>query len=606
MRTNVSVFFSFLLGNALFATVLGTQYFKTLPSWPTDGFGASFLVGSLWSQLGLLTLMIGVLGLPFASVPLRWARWAWILIASMGLIILYVDTAVFSLYRFHLNLMVIEMVLSGQVVSFSWSIWLKVGSIVVGLLVIQYLLISWLSKRKVKKTPRFFWWYLISIFATTLYINGLHAWAAANAYTPVTLGVRYLPVFYPLTANSFMIKNGWANPEALAYKKQLKQKETSDLNYPLAPLVTDNPSQKLNIVWIVIDSWRYSDFSKEVMPHTWKFAQQGQQFPKHYSTGNATRAGVFGLFYGLPATYWHGFLANQRSPVLMDRLQELDYDIQAFGSSHLTSPEFDRTVFSQLPNIRLRSPDGSPSYRDEVITKEWINWFANRDADQPSFSFLFYDSAHGYDYPKDYAAPFATNGMSVDYLKLNNNTDPLPLHNKYKNSLHYIDSLLSRVYGVLQENDALKNTVIIITSDHGEEFNDNGLNYWGHNSNFTDVQIHIPLVWFDPEHANTAVEHWTTHEDIAPTILSRYLGVKNPKSDYSTGDDVFTPEYSKRKWILSAKYSGYAVIDDQKIIEVSTGNGNYQVYDKRNRLVQSAPETQSFQEAFERMRRFNR
>ena len=90
MRTNVSVFFSFLLGNALFATVLGTQYFKTLPSWPTDGFGASFLVGSLWSQLGLLTLMIGVLGLPFASVPLRWARWAWILIASMGLIILYV------------------------------------------------------------------------------------------------------------------------------------------------------------------------------------------------------------------------------------------------------------------------------------------------------------------------------------------------------------------------------------------------------------------------------------------------------------------------------------------------------------------------------------
>jgi membrane-anchored protein YejM (alkaline phosphatase superfamily) len=35
---------------------------------------------------------------------------------------------------------------------------------------------------------------------------------------------------------------------------------------------------------------------------------------------------------------------------------------------------------------------------------------------------------------------------------------------------------------------------VIVTSDHGEEFNDTGKNYWGHNGNFSPYQVAVPLL----------------------------------------------------------------------------------------------------------------
>ncbi|MDP2514042.1 sulfatase-like hydrolase/transferase [Photobacterium damselae subsp. piscicida] len=51
-------------------------------------------------------------------------------------------------------------------------------------------------------------------------------------------------------------------------------------------------------------------------------------------------------------------------------------------------------------------------------------------------------------------------------------------HNRYKNALFYIDGLIAKV---LKHID-LQNTIIVITSDHGQEFNDNKQNYWGHSA----------------------------------------------------------------------------------------------------------------------------
>jgi hypothetical protein len=47
---------------------------------------------------------------------------------------------------------------------------------------------------------------------------------------------------------------------------------------------------------------------------------------------------------------------------------------------------------------------------------------------------------------------------------------------------------------LLDKYDIDDNTIVIITADHGQEFNENKLNFWGHNGNFTKYQTQVPLI----------------------------------------------------------------------------------------------------------------
>ena len=72
------------------------------------------------------------------------------------------------------------------------------------------------------------------------------------------------------------------------------------------------------------------------------------RFEHHYSTGNGTRFGIFGLMYGLPGGYWHAALAERRGPVLIDAMDDLGYQFFVYGSAPLDSPEFHRTAFARV------------------------------------------------------------------------------------------------------------------------------------------------------------------------------------------------------------------------------------------------------------------
>ncbi|POF60458.1 choline-sulfatase, partial [Vibrio vulnificus] len=129
-------------------------------------------------------------------------------------------------------------------------------------------------------------------------------------------------------------------------------------------------------------------FNADNTPNMWKYAQSGVVFNNHIATGNATRTGIFGLFYGIPGTYWHGFLANQQSPVLIDRLQALDYQLGIFTAAQLRKPEFNQTVFTKVENLRIGSEGGRPSELDADLTQDWLAWYDQRDKSKPTFSFL--------------------------------------------------------------------------------------------------------------------------------------------------------------------------------------------------------------------------
>ncbi|EKO5200962.1 DUF3413 domain-containing protein [Vibrio vulnificus] len=599
----------FILINALVLMLIASRYFAFLPEFPTDPLGITFILAGTWGQMTLLAALIGLVTIPTLFLPKPFRNGTQALIASLGVATLFIDTIVFAQYRFHINAVVLELVMSGQIVSFPLITWLMVIGGVALLLAAQWWTIRWLENGAPVRALKLGRKFALLTFAALLATNAIHIWAAAHAYQPVTTVKRYLPLFYPATADKFMRKQGWVDEEALERQKAMAFKRKNDLNYPLTPLQTQPVEKPLNIMLLVVDSWRADTFNADNTPNMWKYAQSGVVFNNHIATGNATRTGIFGLFYGIPGTYWHGFLANQQSPVLIDRLQALDYQLGIFTAAQLRKPEFNQTVFTKVENLRIGSRGNWPSELDADLTQDWLAWYDQRDKSKPTFSFLFYDAPHGYDFPADFEPKYEPMLKEVNYLKLNNDTDPTPFFNRYKTSVRYVDSMATKVLNKLKESGDLENTLVIITGDHGQEMNDNKLNFWGHNSNFTDAQVNVPFAIFgpgvDPAKMQWSTEALTSHQDVVPTLMKHYLGVINDVKDYSVGEDLLGGAV-KRDWIISSNYSGYAIITEDNILEVS-GGGQYQFMDKTNRqLKEQQPNFTYLQQALEQISRFSK
>jgi hypothetical protein len=120
-------------------------------------------------------------------------------------------------------------------------------------------------------------------------------------------------------------------------------------------------------------------------------------------------------------------------------------------------------------------------------------------------------------------------------------TDPSYYFNDYVNSTHYVDRLVGEVLQEMEALGLMSNTVIIVTTDHGEEFNDNRAGYWGHVSNFTMFQTRVPLIVYGPGREAQRLACRTSHVDVIPTILREFFGCTNDPRDYSNGVNLYQP-----------------------------------------------------------------
>ncbi|MFN9113867.1 MAG: sulfatase-like hydrolase/transferase, partial [Bacteroidota bacterium] len=359
-------------------------------------------------------------------------------------------------------------------------------------------------------------------------------------FRPVTQIKNVFPVFFPLTADKLMMDLGLVDVEKMRRNEQMEIATTENtIQYPLHEIKSVEPTVKKNILYLVIDTWRDGYMTQEITPNIYKFSKKCQLFENHFSGSNMTTGGIFSLMYGIPATYYDVFTGQQIEPVLTRELRKQNYQFKILSSSNLENPPFNRNAFSGIPNLRLFSKGEKPSERDREINDLWLNSVDSLDLKRPFFGFLFYDSAHGFDYPPNYALAFKPSLPAVNYLELDDDYNPALLVNRYKNSLHYIDSLIGQVLQQLEAKGLLEKTIVVITTDHGQEFNDNKKGYWQHGGNFSKYQIEVPMMIFDPSRAARKFQQKTLHYDLAPTVMKNYLGVSNDLFDYSYGHDLF-------------------------------------------------------------------
>lgn len=561
--------------NSFIAALIGVRYLPWI-SLPDIGTGV-YVALAFVAQFSLLAWLFGLpLLLVSWLLPGRWLRSVAVVLGTVGLSLLLLDTVVYHQFRFHLSSFVVELVLGGgtEIFSFSWLTWLVGVAAIVAMALLQ-----WKVGRQLwRHQPSISLWVPLLLLVTSqMAAHGWNAWADAHYNSRITSVARHLPLYHAATAKRFFIEYGLVDPQQVRDSRMAeslsRSSSASDLQYPKAILQCESPKERPNLLMIVVDSLRWDMLDPRWMPNTYTFSRQALTFDSHYSNGNATKPGLFTLFYGLPANYWDAFSVHQQPPVLVQRLQALEYQTKVLASATLVSPAFDRNVFASISDLRLKTPGDTSWQRDIQITEDWLAFTqarSERPSDHPFFGFLFYDAPHNYEVPPEYPRiePYWD---PVNQLALDNEFDPEPFMNVYKTTVRFVDEQIQRVLADLDNRGLLENTVVVITSDHGQEFNDNGKNYWGHGSNFTRFQLQVPLVIHWPGKAPRQVTEPTEHFDVAPTLMSDLLGCANtPSEEYATGEGLFAP--SERDWTIAHSYMNSALLTETlQLVTYPTG-----------------------------------
>lgn len=170
-----------------------------------------------------------------------------------------------------------------------------------------------------------------------------------------------------------------------------------------------------------------------------------------------------------------------------------------------------------------------------------LHWLQeDRDPDRPFLLFLNLNEAHApYTAPRDFKdfgrflppgavledLPQGYFGHAADRRDYNSgarellDAEPEIQRALYDASILYQDSLLDRLFLGLREQELMEDTLVIVTSDHGEEFNEQGR--FGHQLSLSDRLLHVPLIVRYPQllPARARVADPVSLVDVFPTVL---------------------------------------------------------------------------------------
>ena len=174
-------------------------------------------------------------------------------------------------------------------------------------------------------------------------------------------------------------------------------------------------------------------------------------------------------------------------------------------------------------------------YQDAQVVDDAVAKFLGQKPPQPFFLLIHYMDPHD----PYFEIPY--NGHGVARV-----TTPNPpadqaerLHHLYLGEVTYLDGYLGTLIARLKSQGLYDNTVLAITADHGEEFQDHG--GWWHGTSLYQEQMHVPLiVKRAPEPRAGAVEsRFARSLDISATVMAA-AGLPIPTE--FEGQDLFAPQ----------------------------------------------------------------
>ena len=556
--------FSLFLKANLLLTIL--FFIAFLWHYQTYGFiNFAFALIATISSATILWLVLYLILLPFSFFK-KWILGIGSLLFILTFLALVANFFIYKLFHFHINAMVLNILTSPDAqdsVQTGIAPFIFSSIFVLFLIALEWYIIKVIHKKSNQEqtalNQKLNKLLILPLFLIILIEKVTFGMGSLFSNHTLIAPIKVIPLYQPLTFTKVASKYFGFKAEAQA---KYSVSTHAQLNYPIKPIVLKQENDSFPIFIIASDSVKYSILSPELTPNITAFSKDALVFEHHYSGGNSTRFGIFSLIYGLNATYWFSFLNAHQKPVLFDVLKKRNYTIDIISSTNTNWPEFRKSCYVDIQEHIHDHFKGKPWKKDAQSTQVFLDTLAKYDEKKPPFTFLFWDSPHGYSYPVKENI-FNAPSDDINYMTLTAQSKELSATvKKYKNAVHYNDRLFGKLIQALKAKGLYEKSLILYTSDHGQEFFEYG--NFGHNTAFSKGQIHVPLMVKLPQAlegtglGKAINSSLSSHQDIVPTLLT-LLGVQNPPSEYSNGRDMLAPNFH-RDYIFSANWNNNAIV----------------------------------------------
>lgn len=313
--------------------------------------------------------------------------------------------------------------------------------------------------------------------------------------------------------------------------------------------------EKPNVILISIDTLRADHlgcygYHRQTSPNIDRLAQNGILFKNAFSQSSWTIPSHGSIFTsklphthgatidtGPPANTWYPLPFSNLT--LAEVLRENGYVTAAFTSG---GSMISRTGLHQGFDLYYNNsgPEWDPLLNIERLVSKTSDWL-ERNRHTPFFLFF-----HTFEVHTPYVRNYFTDGLErgrlsdtiefsrdIEYLKEATDAEKEYTIALYDGGIYHADHYIGMILKVLSRSGLSHNTIIVLTSDHGEEFWDHyPLRTVNHAHSAYDELLHIPLIFVLPHEdvKGRVIEDQIRSTDVFTTILSA-LSIKYDKED---------------------------------------------------------------------------
>ena len=307
-------------------------------------------------------------------------------------------------------------------------------------------------------------------------------------------------------------------------------------------------SKKPNLLFFGIDSLRSDHMSlygyhRLTTPHMDKFAQGGVVFKNTFSPSIPTTPGYASMLTGMDCfgtdvvALRHEGEMRRDLPTLAEVLKANGYNTTCIGfTGNPASRGFDKYIDyagwgsyeeGRSPKAENLNEVAIPELKRLAEQKEpFFLFLRHMDPHSPHlppgpFERIFY-AGNEFDPENKSLEPVYNFKPFVDYFREwfpPGVTDKDYIIAQYDGAVAYMDACIQNIFAVVEEMGIEEETLIVITSDHGETLHDHEC--WYDHHGLYDCTLTVPLIFRYPGKVPAGQRHadYCQHKDIMPTVL---------------------------------------------------------------------------------------
>jgi len=255
----------------------------------------------------------------------------------------------------------------------------------------------------------------------------------------------------------------------------------------------------------------------------------------------------------------------------------------------LTKPIVELTLTEWVDALRATA-----AYTTRV---ESVNEWIGAHADRPFFLFVHTYTTHNYSPPAELYEEFCGDRCGSDWgghSQLMSKLVPESwkdqehddvhwehVRHVYEATVRHADNELGRILDALDANGLREDTLVVVFSDHGEEFFEHGV--FGHSRSLYDSLLHVPLIMRGPGIEPARRAEAVSLVDVAPSVLQLF-GLETPARMQGQFLPGLSQMGTRRETVFSEVDTPLAHVDalatqEWKLIRDYEGELEWQLYD---------------------------